>query len=377
MPPVSAKLRLRPRVRLRDLAANLGVSPATISNAYHHPERLSAELRARVLETAERLGYHANPTARGLRMRTTGTVAVVYTDALQWAFIDPPFSEFLQGVAEVTQQARQRLLLVGAADPGQELEAVRNVAVDGFVFYAPPRGDERIAEVVRRQLPAALVDSVPVRGLPMVTIDDEGGATALADHLLRLGHRRLGLICLPLRLGDQAGTATLEDGLGGAFLATAGRFAGYQAAARRHGLELGELARLRTTSVNTVEQGRVAAHALLSASPAPTALVCLSDQLALGALAAARERRLDVPGDVSVVGFDDIPEAARTSPPLTTVHQPHVDKGRVATRLLLDQLAGRRAASRVLPTRLVVRGSAGPARDGGRTGRGSGRRSTV
>ena len=99
----------------------------------------------------------------------------------------------------------------------------------------------------------------------------------------------------------------------------------------------------------------------LSASPPPTALVCLSDQLALGALAAARERRLSVPGDVSIAGFDDIPEAARTSPPLTTVHQPHAEKGRLATRLLLDQLAGRRVASRVLPTRLVIRGSSGPA----------------
>jgi DNA-binding LacI/PurR family transcriptional regulator len=361
MPAVAGKLRHRPRIRLKDLARDLGVSPATISNAYHHPERLSPELRTRVMETAERLGYHPNPTARGLRMRTTGTVAVVYTDALSWAFIDPPFSEFLQGVAEVTHQARQRLLLVGAADEGQELEAVRNAAVDGFVFYAPPRDDRRISEVVRRQLPAALVDSVPVRGLPIVTIDDEGGAFALLDHLLRLGHRRLGFICLPLRPGGEAGPAALEDGMAGAFLAASGRFVGYRAAARQHGLELGELARIRTTSVNNVEQGRLAAQALLSASPAPTALVCLSDQLALGALSAARERRLSVPGDVSIVGFDDIPEAARTSPPLTTVHQPHAEKGRVATRLLLDQLAGKRVASRVLPTRLVVRGSSGPA----------------
>ncbi len=359
--PAVVKPRSKPRVRLKDLARSLGISPASISNAYHHPERLSAELRTRVLEAAEQLGYHPNPTARGLRMRTTGTVAVVYTDALSWAFIDPPFSEFLQGVAEVTQRAQQRLLLVGAAEPGQELEAIRNAAVDGFVFYAPPRDDRRIAEVVRRQLAATLVDSVPVPGLPVVTIDDEGGAFALADHLLRLGHRRLGFICLPLFLGNEAGPVRLEDGISGAFFATNGRFAGYQAAARRRGLELAEVASLRTTSVNNVDQGRLAAHALLSATPAPTALVCLSDQLALGALAAARERGLSVPGDVSVVGFDDIPEAARTTPPLSTVHQPHTEKGRVAMRTLLDRLAGRRVTSRVLPTRLVVRGSSGPA----------------
>jgi DNA-binding LacI/PurR family transcriptional regulator len=126
---------------------------------------------------------------------------------------------------------------------------------------------------------------------------------------------------------------------------------------------------LYVTSVNSIEQGRQAAHAILGGPSAPTALVCLSDQLALGALAAARELRVPVPQALSIVGYDDIPEAARTTPGLTTVHQPHAEKGRAAARLLLDQLAGRKITSRVLPTRLVVRDSSAAPMNTARTGR--------
>ena len=366
---VSVKPR-KPRARLKDLARLVNVSPATISNAYHHPERLSATLRAKILEHADKLGYHPDPTARGLRMQTTGTVGVVYADALSWAFIDPPFSMFLQGVAEVTQEAHLRLLLAGATYTDHEVEPVRNVAVDGFVFYAPMMHDPRVAYVGQRELPAVLVDGEPGSGFPSVSIEDESGAFALADHLFRLGHRTLGIISMPLRPGYPIGFAEPDEGLA-AFLAVRDRLTGYAAAARKHGLAWQQVARLYVTSVNSIEQGRQAAHAILSGPSAPTALVCLSDQLALGALAAARELRVAVPEALSIVGYDDIPEAARTTPSLTTVHQPHVEKGRAAARLLLDQLAGRKATSRLLPTRLVVRGSSAAPIDATRTGRGS------
>lgn len=346
----------KPRARLIDLARLVSVSPATISNAYHHPERLSAALRAKILENADKLGYHPDPTARGLRMQTTGTIGVVYADALSWAFIDPPFSMFLQGVAEVTQDAHLRLLLAGATYTDSDVEPVRNVAVDGFIFYAPMMHDPRVAYVGQRELPAVLVDGEPGSGFPSVGIEDEGGAFMLADHLFRLGHRKLGIISMPLRPGYPIGIAEPDEGLA-AFLAVRDRLAGYAAAARKHKLPWQQVASLYVTSVNSIEQGRQAAHAILGGASAPTALVCLSDQLALGALAAARELRVPVPQALSIVGYDDIPEAARTTPALTTVHQPHAEKGRTAARLLLDQLAGRTITSRLLPTRLIVRGS--------------------
>ncbi len=357
-----AKPREKSRARLKDLARALGVSPATISNAFHHPERLSAELRVRVEATARELGYRAGGAGRALRAPATGTLGIAYTDALPWAFVDPPFSEFLQGVAEVAQQARLRLLLAGAPGRGKEQETAWSAAVDGFIFYAPPPNDERIPQVIRRQLPAVLVDAAPVPGLPLVTIDDEGGAFALVDHLLRLGHRRLGIVSLPLHPGGALGPVPVRRGLACPSRTIAARFAGYAAAARQHGLDLVRIARAVSTGVNSADQGRLASHALLEATFNPTALVCMSDQLALGALAAARERGLPVPDRLSVAGFDDIPEAARTNPSLTTVRQPLAEKGRLAARLLVDQLAGKRVSSRQLPTQLVVRSSCAPPR---------------
>ena len=356
------------RAKLKDLARLVSVSPATISNAYHHPERLSATLRAKILENADKLGYHPDPTARGLRMQTTGTVGVVYADALSWAFIDPPFSMFLQGVAEATQDAHFRLLLAGATYTDHEVEPVRNVAVDGFVFYAPMMHDPRVAYVRQRELAAVLVDGEPGSGFPSVGIEDESGAFALADHLFRLGHRKLGIVSMPLRPGYPIGFAEPDEGLA-AFLAVRDRLAGYAAAARKHDLPWQQVASLYVTSVNSIEQGRQAAHAILDGPTPPTALVCLSDQLALGALAAARELKVPVPQALSIVGYDDIPEAARSTPSLTTVHQPHAEKGRAAARLLLDQLAGRKSTSRVLPTRLVVRGSSAAPMNAARTSR--------
>jgi DNA-binding LacI/PurR family transcriptional regulator len=260
-------------------------------------------------------------------------------------------------VAEVTQDAHFRLLLAGATyTDDHEVEPVRNVAVDGFVFYAPMMHDPRVAYVRQRELPAVLVDGEPGSGFPSVGIEDESGAFTLADHLFRLGHRKLGIISMPLRPGYSVGFAQPDEGLA-AFLAVRDRLMGYAAAARKHKVPWQEVATLYVTSVNSIEQGRQAAHAILGGPSPPTALVCLSDQLALGALAAARELRVPVPQALSIVGYDDIPEAARTTPSLTTVHQPHTEKGRAAVRLLFDQLAGRKSSSRVLPTRLVVRGS--------------------
>src|SRR5512140_508748 len=206
-----ASKTIAPRANLRDLARALGVSPATISNAYHHPERLSADLRTRVLAAADQLGYHPNPTARGLRMRTTGTVAVIYKDALAFAFTDPAFSMFLQGVAETIQGPGLRLLLLSGDNPPGHAAELRNAAIDGVVWYAPAQHDPRITQVIQRQLPAVLVDADPIPGLPVVTIDDEGGADALAEHLFQLGHRRVVVLGMPYGLDNPSGPVRLED----------------------------------------------------------------------------------------------------------------------------------------------------------------------
>jgi DNA-binding LacI/PurR family transcriptional regulator len=214
---------------------------------------------------------------------------------------------------------------------------------------------------MQRQLPAVLVDADPLPGLPVVTVDDEGGADALTTHLFDLGHRRVAVLGMPHGLDNPTGPARLEDLERSEFRAIRARCVGYAAAARRASVPWRDTVSAWATAANGLEPGRAAGRAILGSARPPTAVICLSDQLALGVLAAARELSLRVPEDVSVVGFEDVPEAARTTPTLTTVRQAHDEKGRAATGLLLDLLAGKKVpGKKILPTRLLVRGSSGP-----------------
>lgn len=359
------------RATLKDVARTVGVSPATVSNAYNRPDQLSATLRQRILDAARDLGYSGpDPQARGLRRGRTGAIGVVYADALSYAFTDPAAALFLQGVSAIAERAGLALLLLPAPrDP----QAVMAAAVDGFVVYCLPDDSEALRAVVTRGLPCVLVeqggDWSTAHDLPRVEIDDRTGARQAARHLLDLGHRRLGVLSLELNLPRRRGPVDAAREAGVTVRPTRDRLYGYRDAVREAGLE-GE-AELRVVEgwLNSPEEGERLALDLLGGPRPPTALLCMSDQLALGALRAARTLGRRVPSDLSVVGFDDVPAAEVAG--LTTVHQPTVEKGRLAGRLLVAQLTGGPApdepvggpdapAASPLPTRLVVRGSSGP-----------------
>lgn len=350
----------RARATARDVAREVGVSTTTVSNAYWHPGRLTPALRTRIREAAERLGYTAHPIARGLRLGTTGAVGVLYSDALPFAFSDPAFSSFLRGVAEHLEAEDRTLALLSGGDPrGGTEDALRGAAVDGAIWYGPAAEDPRVAELSARGLPLVLVDADPAGALVRVCVDDEGGGAAAAEHLFALGHRRLAVLGIGAedRPSAPVGLAALARSR---YRVLRDRARGYAAVARRHGLPASKIAAWLAPS--RFEAARAVGVALLRAADRPTGVLCMSDELALGVLAAARELGIDVPRSLSVVGFDSVPEGARSVPPLTTVAQDHAAKGRAAAELLLAALAGRpRSASVELPTRLEIRGSSGPA----------------
>ena len=187
-------------------------------------------------------------------------------------------------------------------------------------------------------------------------IDDRAAAEAAADHLLQLGHRRLGVVSFGLARGRPAGWADPHSQAAGTYAVTRRRLAGYRAAAERHGVDWTRVPVFAGTD-STLEEGYAGAAAVLACTPRPTALLCLSDRLAEGALSAATRAGLRVPEDLSLVGFDDAPPLAATLN-LTTVHQPSRDKGAHAARALLDLLAGRQAVvHHELRAELVVRAS--------------------
>lgn len=348
------------RVTIKDVAAALGVAPSTVSNAYNRPDQLSAELRERVLATAEEMGYRGpDPAARSLRRGVSNVIGVVYPSELSYAFTDPAAALFIEGIAREAESAGYALMLIGTPPRDDEaLEPVRTANVDGLIVHCFADGDPSFEVAMARGLPMVMVDNTGVVGVPHVAIDDEGGARLAAAHLLERGHQRLAVVSLDLALDAERGVANAERVANASYAAVRARLAGYRAAVEAAGLDWQRDVVVYETPDNVPREGALAAAELLELRPRPTGVLAMSDQLAFGVLAHLQEAGVDVPNEVAVVGFDDLAAARLTTPPLTTVHQPTVEKGRQAGRVLLAQLRGEEAPSSVvLPTHLVVRES--------------------
>jgi DNA-binding LacI/PurR family transcriptional regulator len=347
---------------LTQVAREVGVSPMTVSNAYNRPDQLSADLRLHVLQTARRLGYAGpDPLARGLRRGGTSALGVIYDSALSYAFEDDAAVLFLRGVSRVGEGSRMGLLLVpGSPADDRDAGPIAEALVDGFIAYSVAEGDPILQAALERRLPTVVVDQPRMDGVSFVGIDDEAAARAIADHLLHLGHEALGVVSFSLSPGGSAGIADLSRQRSATYRVSRLRLRGYAAAAEARGIPWSEVPVYECPGSGK-ELGREAAEVLLSMSPRPTALACLSDELALGAIDTALRRGLSVPGDVSVVGFDDVPAAASATPTLTTVNQDHFEKGRAAARLLTEQISGTvTTTSVVLESPVVIRASTGP-----------------
>jgi DNA-binding LacI/PurR family transcriptional regulator len=354
------------RLTLRDVAAELGVSPKTVSNAYVRPDQLSASLRQRILETATRLGYPGpDPVAAGLRRGRVGAIGVAYDNHLSYAFDDPTTSALLAGVTSVVDDAGAGLLLLpGSSDPARRTAGATQAVVDGVIASSVADDDPLLQLVIARRLPLVVIDQPGPDRLadlgavivPWIGIHDQAGAEAAAEYILQLGHRLLGVVSFALSRGRPADFADSHIQVAGTFAVTRRRLAGYRAAAERHGIAWNTVPVWAGTD-STIDEGDAGATAVLARNPRPTALLCLSDRIAEGAFKAAARAGLRVPDDLSIIGFDDA-AALAAAHHLTTVRQPSRDKGAHAARALLDLLAGHHVPRRqVLPTELIIRRS--------------------
>jgi DNA-binding LacI/PurR family transcriptional regulator len=342
------------RVRLRDVAEHAGVSVGSASHVFGRPELVSAEVRARVLASAAALGYGGpDPAARRLRTGRAGALGLIFSERLRYQFTDPAAPAFLGGVAQALEDVGLGLLLVPDSRRRDETAvAVRNAAVDGFIVYSAVRNDPRVEAALARGLPVVTVDQPRDLPTPFVGIDDRAAARGAARHLRGLGHERVAVLAFVTAL-DGEGKLAMDISLE--------RLAGY-----REGLgSVWDDGAVRTCRPNATEPARRATRELLGSRRPPTAILAMSDVLAIGALQAAAELGVQVPDRLSVVGFDDSPAAALATPPLTTIAQPHEEKGRLAAQWLLEAIEGdgegappRRV---ILPTELVVRESTGRA----------------
>ncbi len=355
------------RVTLQTVADRLGVSRTTVSNAYNRPDQLRPELRERILATAAELGYRGpDAAARQLRRGRAGTFGVVLTSRLSAALVDPDTALLLQGAATALEESGRgghalTLVPVPTDDRGARL-AVADVAVDGWLLYSLADDHPAVTAVVDRDQPVVVVDEPDLGpGVSFVGIDDREGARLAAGHLVELGHRRIGIVSLPLAAVARPGPAGADRLRRPRLRILRERLAGWTATLHAAGVVD---VPVWEAAANHPDAGRRAAHELLAAHPDLTAVIAASDQLAVGVTQAALRMGIAVPDGLSVVGYDDVPRAARWDPPLTTVRQPLADKGRAAVELLLAATtagAGDTSPRRVeFPVELVVRGSTGP-----------------
>jgi DNA-binding LacI/PurR family transcriptional regulator len=326
------------RATLQTIADAVGVSRSTVSNAYNRPDQLNGELRERILRTAAELGYAGpDPAARRLRTGHSGVIGLLFTEALSYAFTDPAAVGFLEGLAREAEVGGTALLLVPSPPGADAAAAVREAVVDAFCIYSMADEQPAVRTALERGLPTVIVEEPDVTGHAFVGIDDRTATRGVAAD----GYEG------PVDAAREA-AATFHIGRQ--------RLAGFRDGLAAAGIDWATVH--IEERPNELECGVDAGRAVLAADPRPTAILAATDQLALGALQAAAELGLRVPGDVSVTGFDDVPAAAREE--LTTVRQPLLEKGVQAARLLAELEAGGPPRRVMLPVELVLRGSTGP-----------------
>ncbi|MBB5130595.1 DNA-binding LacI/PurR family transcriptional regulator [Thermocatellispora tengchongensis] len=335
----------------KDVAAAAGVSRSAVSFAFNDPAKIADSTRQRILAVAKELGYTPNPVARMLQQGRTRSLGVLLPQDLPQIMENPYYSQFFVGLGQVCHREGLTLLLTPPLRNSM-LKAIPYAAVDGFVVCGLEVDRGEVAELRRRGIPFVLVDSDPPEGVPSVDVDDQAGAREVVQHLLDLGHRRIAVISF------DPGPDKEAYGYRGPL---ARRMAGIREALAGAGLAMDDLPLIEVPC--TREDGYHAAKNLMLLDEPPTALVTLSDILAVGAIDAMHDLGIDIPGQISITGFDDQPEAAWVRPRLTTVRQPIIAKGRVAGDFLISAIRGEtQHPHQVLHTVLIIRESTGPIR---------------
>ncbi len=325
---------------IQDVARAAGVSTATVSRTLSSPDLVTKATRTKVIAAVDRLGYSPNVAAKNLRTSKTNKILVAVPD-----ISNPFFSQVIRGVEEAASAAGYSVLL-GDTRFGEEHEEqlaamLRRKEADGLIFlgHRLPGSLANLAQKLGALSPIVNgCEYSPDLGVPSAHIDNERAAAEVMEHLYALGHRRIGIVTGPL------GSPLSGD-----------RLAGVQAAAARTGNW-----KLNVVEGDfTIESGHDRTLELLDAEHPPTAIFCFSDEMAMGALGAIRERDLTCPEQISLVGFDDIRFARHLHPPLTTVSQPMETIGKEVVKLLLQVLSGETDIVRhvTLAHKLVVRGS--------------------
>jgi LacI family transcriptional regulator len=322
-----------------DVALKANVSIATVSRVVNKSDhKVNPATREKVLAAIRELDYRPNALAKGLLMKKTMTIGIIIPD-----ISNPYYAEIVRGIQDTADLAGYAVMLHNT-DRKQEriiryIYLLREKSVDGVIFSGGIINGYETLSILKELKERVVVVGRHAVDFPAIMVDNMGGATQAVQHLIDLGHRRIGSI------GGPEGSTTAED-----------RLTGYRNALAQNGMTFNlQLVRRGNWSP---ESGYLMAKEMLAGTAKPTAILCANDQMAFGAIKAARELGLNVPGDLSVVGFDNVPPGSYFDPPLTTVEIPMYDIGRAAMRVLIDLLSGEKFEKlRLFNAKLLVRGS--------------------
>ncbi|MCL1838860.1 MAG: LacI family transcriptional regulator [Propionibacteriaceae bacterium] len=329
-------------VSLRTIAEEADVHVSTVSRVLRaNPNQPRTAVAERVWATAERLGYRRNLVASGLRTSSTQSIGVVSP-----RLYDIMVSTLCYSIEATARYAGYQALISSPPDDmGEQMRSVEFLLsrrVDGLILTSLHRDESVFADRLRSlSIPVIAANRHLGDQVPSVTCDDRDGGRQATGHLIGLGHTRIGIL---------AGQRHASTGFN--------RMLGYRDAMAAAGIEVDEALVMHTDF--EVEGGILGAHALLSLAQPPTAIFAVNDMAAVGVLGAANQRGLQVPRDLSVIGYNDIPVAAHLPTPLTTIHSPLRQMGEHAVSHLLSTIRGKDPTSDILPVSLVVRSSTAP-----------------
>lgn len=317
---------------LKSIAAELGVSNATVSNAFNRPDQLSERKRTEILEACARLGYYGpNKAAQSLRKGKFNIVAMVLPDSIEYMVSDPVASDFMKGVSSVLEKSETNILLFSGS-----AKSINNIVdfVDGFICYGQPRNESLIEQLRSTKKKVVTVD-FDIERNASININNVKAAEDIAKVALRSPKDNVAI--LGLRLVDSKYTCRVYDKPDIDIKSSIAhqRLQGYFQALEQEGIELGA-DRIWSIPESNAHFSEIAVTEALSSVPRPDVLLCMSDLIALSAIAQANKKGIKVPEDIRIVGFDGIDEASRSSPALTTVHQNSVQKGKLAAEMYLS-----------------------------------------
>ncbi len=330
-------------VTIKEVAKEANVSFSTVSRVIRNAKNIHPRTRKKVLKAIKKLNYYVDARARGMVKRESKTIGVCISD-----ISNPYYPPLIRGVENTINKFGYNLLLCNTDEDAEKekvyLKLILEKKVDGLIIAPTGNDTSSLKEFVRRNIPIVFIDR-KIEGISadVVCVDNVQGAFSAVEHLIKLGHKRVGMIVALRNI-----TTTQE------------RIQGYLEALKAHDINRDDS--LIVESVPKIEGGIKAAEALLKLNSSPTAIFPFNNLVALGALIALKKLGKNVPKDVAIVGFDDLEWAEALDPPLTAVSQPIYTIGTTAAQLLIQRLLGEGPVKKqviVLKTELIIRRSCG------------------